>query len=116
TFSVSSEDEHEGHRRIDRGIRREFPPAYRRERRRRAVAPVHEQSPANQSSTRPSAAGGTLRPTSPASAMIVSTYGIIETNWLGIACRLWSWICSVSAAAEKRQGVAGRPRAPPPQI
>ena len=33
----------------------------------------------------PRAAGATLRPTTPASATMVSTYGIISTNWLGTA-------------------------------
>ena len=35
----------------------------------------------------PSAAGGTARPTTPASATMVSTYGIISTNCDGISLR-----------------------------
>ena len=39
----------------------------------------------------PSAAGGLTRPTSPATAMIVATYGKINKNWLGIGV---SKVCS----------------------
>jgi hypothetical protein len=34
----------------------------------------------------PSAAGGLTRPTRPATAMIVATYGKINRNWLAAAC------------------------------
>jgi hypothetical protein len=38
-------------------------------------------------STFPNAAGGVDRATKPPTATIVSTYGIICTNWLGMPCK-----------------------------
>src|SRR5688572_12206264 len=71
-------------------------------RERRFVCGVgHAWSPAL-----PRAAGGTARATTPASATIVRTYGIISTNCAGTRCALCSWICNVSAPAKSRHAIA----------
>ena len=59
--------------------------------------------------------GWSDRPTSPASAMIVSTYGIISTNCgrISVPC---NWICSVSAAAKSRHASAARTGSHRPKI
>ena len=65
------------------------------------------------SSSLPSAAGGTARPTTPASATIVSTYGIISTNWDGIELQALQLDLQRLRGREQQAREAGARRLPP---